>query len=171
MWGEWHTEFSGADKSLGDITRLQHVDNDERVITTGLFSGETYAKRVELRRFVAEELLRIPTKTIRVDGEEQQVPDLVHDIKRHTVAPADPPVLRERDPVPAAKFAQKPRARRSKRQAEQEYEVKEFICRPKPGLIKVLWTAGDTTIQTVKELKRDLDARTYNRLARGIRDC
>ena len=58
-----------------------------------------------------------------------------------------------------------------KKPVEDEFEVDKFVCRPRAEIIEVLWTAGDTTEETVKQLKKDLDSKTYNRLVRGLKAC
>jgi hypothetical protein len=90
-------------------------------------------------------------------------------LKGYELTEPDSPVLRpSKTPVKAVKVKQKPT---KKRAAEKEYTVDKFICRPRAGIIKVLWTAGDTTEETVKQLKKNLDTKTYNRLVRGLKTC
>ena len=98
-------------------------------------------------------------------------PDLVQDviIKGYELTEPDESVLRPRETaVKAVKPKQKPT---KKKPAEDEFEVDKFVCRPRAGIIKVLWTSGDTTEETVKQLKRDLDSKTYNRLVRDLKTC
>jgi hypothetical protein len=157
VWGKYHTEFSGAQGKAGDRTIK---------IQGNLFNGLTYPRRVELRRFVAEEIQRVPVQTKK----GKQYPDLVQDVKGYELTEPDSPVLRPRET--AVKAQVKPKQKPSKKKpAEDEFEVEKFVCRPRAGIIKVLWTAGDTTEETVKQLKRDLDSKTYNRLVRDLKTC
>ena len=158
VWGKFHTEFSGAQGRTWERT----ID-----IQGNLFNGLTYPRRVELRRFVAEELQRVPTETKK----GKVYPDLVQDVKGYELTEPDEPILRPRSKTPVKESVKKKKKTIKKKTAEKEYTVDKFVCRPRAGVIKVLWTAGDTTEETVKELKRDLDSKTYNRLVRGLKAC
>ena len=79
--GKYHTKFSGAQGRTGERTTN---------ITGSLFNGLTYPRRVELRRFVAEELQRVHVQT----NKGKQYHDLVQDVKGYELAEPDEPVLR-----------------------------------------------------------------------------
>ena len=107
----------------------------------------------------------MPTETTK----GKQYPDLVQDVKGFATSEPDKTVLRPRvSPVKKVVKSKKPT---KKKPAEDEFEVDKFVCRPRAGVIRVLWTAGDTTEETVKQLKRDLDTNTYNRLVRNLKTC
>ena len=103
----------------------------------------------------------------------KQYPDLVQDVKGYKLTEPDLLVLRPRKtPVKAPDLLDKKKKKTTKKKpAEDEFEVDKFICRPRAGVIRVLWKAGDTTEDTVKQLKRDLDSKTYYRLVRGLKTC
>jgi hypothetical protein len=63
VWGKFHTEFSGAQGRTGERTIN---------IQGNLFNGLTYPRRAELRRFVAEEIQRVPVQTKK----GKQYPDI-----------------------------------------------------------------------------------------------